>query len=143
MQEFNALKTLKDPSHGGTSRGSVELIRKSLLRFGQARAQPIFSQSVDEQAEHHDQAKRGDALWLFDEHGRGQKQWILQKAKAAFDTALLFIRGHEFLIREDGSLQNIRRDDEARFGSLCWLLALSVHQIGPLRISSHIFPPCG
>jgi LuxR family maltose regulon positive regulatory protein len=30
-----------------------------------------------------------------------------------------------------------------RHVTLCWLLALSVHQIGPLRISSHIFPPCG
>jgi hypothetical protein len=37
-----------------------------------------------------------------------------QKAKAALDTALLFIRRHEFLIREHRCLQNVDGDDEAR-----------------------------
>jgi glyoxylase-like metal-dependent hydrolase (beta-lactamase superfamily II) len=35
------------------------------------------------------------------------------------------------------------REGIVAFTHLCWLRALSVHQIGPLRISSHIFPPCG
>src|SRR5712691_10270960 len=34
--------------HGETSRGSIDLIRKSLLRFGETRAQPMLSQSVNE-----------------------------------------------------------------------------------------------
>ncbi len=71
MQELNALKTLKDPSHGGTDRRSVELIRNGLLRFDQARTQPMFGQTIDEQAKHHDQAERDNALRLFDEHRGG------------------------------------------------------------------------
>src|SRR5437879_4343610 len=98
MQKLNALKTLKDPSHGGTSRRSVELVRQRLLRFGQTGAQSMLSQTVDEQAEHHDEAKSDDALRLFDEDRRGQKEGILQEAKAAFDAALFFIGGHHFLL---------------------------------------------
>jgi hypothetical protein len=67
MQKLNAFKTLKDPSHGGTSPRSVELVREDLLRFGEARAQPMFGQTIDEQAQHHDQAPSDDALGLFDE----------------------------------------------------------------------------
>jgi hypothetical protein len=37
-----------------------------------------------------------------------------QEAEAALDAALLFIRGHECLIREDARVQDIGRDDEAR-----------------------------
>ncbi len=47
MQELNALKTLKDPAHGRTSRWSVELIGNGLLRFGQTCAQPMFGQTID------------------------------------------------------------------------------------------------
>src|SRR5512135_1912955 len=47
MQELNALKTLKNPSHGGTSRRSVKLIGDGLLRFGQTGAQPMFGQPID------------------------------------------------------------------------------------------------
>src|SRR5258708_35592713 len=67
----------------------------------------MLSKAVDEQAEDHDEAKSDDALRLFDEDRRGQKQRIFQEAKAAFDAALLFIRRHEFLIREDGCIQDL------------------------------------
>jgi hypothetical protein len=66
-----------------------------------------------------------------------------QKTKAAFDTALLFIRGHEFLIREDGCIQNIRRDDEACFGSHflldLWLLDRNRRLDVPLQGGNRFF----
>ena len=40
-----------------------------------------------------------------------------QETKATFDAALLFICRHEFLIRKDTPVEDIGRDDEARFAS--------------------------
>jgi hypothetical protein len=125
MQELNALKALKDPSHSRTSRWSIELVRQGLLRLGEAGAHPMFGQTIDQQAQHHDQSERNDALRLFDEDRGGQKQRIFQEAKAAFDAALPFIRAHEFLIRKDGWVQDIGGDDEARFAPR-FLLDLSL-----------------
>src|SRR5512135_422875 len=115
MQELNALKTLKNPSHGGTSRRSVKLIGDGLLRFGQTGAQPMFGQPIDQQAEHHDQPQRDNALRLFEQDGGSQKQGIFQEAKAAFDAALVFIGAHYFLLSEDALVQDIGGDDETRF----------------------------
>ena len=66
-----------------------------------------------------------------------------QEAKAAFDAALLLIRRHEFLIREDGCIQDIGSDDEACFALRClldlWLLHRNPRLDVPLRRGSRFF----
>lgn len=75
----------------------VSLVRQCLLRFSQTRAQAMFGQAVDEQAEDHDQSESNDALRFFDEDGGGQKQGIFEETKTAFDTALFFVDPHNLL----------------------------------------------
>jgi hypothetical protein len=41
-EQFNPLKALKDPTHGGTSCGLVHLIGNGLLGLSQPSAQPHF-----------------------------------------------------------------------------------------------------
>jgi hypothetical protein len=42
VEQFNTLKALKDPTHGGTSRGLVNLIGNGLLSLDQTGTQPDF-----------------------------------------------------------------------------------------------------
>ena len=66
-----------------------------------------------------------------------------QEAKAAFDAALLFIRSHYFLIREDAPVHDIGSDDEARFAPRflldLWLLDRNRRLDVPLHRGSRFF----
>ena len=61
---IDSFKALKDPAHGWAAGRFIHLTRNSLPRLGQARAQTLLRQPIDEQTEDHDQAERHDALGL-------------------------------------------------------------------------------
>src|SRR5919205_570720 len=107
MEQFNAFKTLKDPSHVGASRGLVDLIGNALLRLSQSRAQAKLRQAVHQQAEHHDQTEGHDALRFLDKDGGRQKEWIFEKAKAALHAALVFVGVDESFVGEAGWLKDV------------------------------------
>jgi len=52
----------------------MEVIGDSMLRVGEARAQPMVGQLRNQEAEHLDHAERDDASRRCDEDGRSQKQ---------------------------------------------------------------------
>jgi hypothetical protein len=53
VQQFNALKTLENPAHRRTGGWLVDLIGNGLLAVSQLRADPMFSQTVHQQAQDH------------------------------------------------------------------------------------------
>lgn len=106
----------------------MALIGDGVLRFGEARAQPMVGQPRDEEAEPHEHAERDDAFRRCDEDGRSQKPQIVPEAKAAFDAALRFLRRHEFVSREDGGLQDRGCHQEA---------GLPPHVVLDLRLRDH------
>src|SRR5258708_11865155 len=115
MKQLNALETLKNPTHGGTCCGFVDLIGKSLLRLGQPGAQPEFSQAIHQQAEDHDEAEGHDALRFFDKDGGCQKERIFEKAKPTLHATLVFVGTDEGLVGKSRWVQDIRADNPARF----------------------------
>jgi len=113
MQQLNALKTLKDPSHGRTSRRSVELIGNGLLRFGQTCAQPMFGQTIDRAQQSTmitpSATMRSGFLRNTEE---ARNKGYAQEAKATFDAALAFIGAHHFFLGEHALVQDIGSHDE-------------------------------
>src|SRR5712691_10241610 len=92
MQKVNALKTLKDPAHGGAVSGLVDLVGNGLRRLSELAAQHMFRQAIDQQTQDHDETQSYHAFRLFDKHGGGQEQGIFEKAKSSFHSSLLLIR---------------------------------------------------
>src|SRR6266700_4442002 len=115
MKQLNAFKTWKDPSHGGSCRGFVDLIGNGLLGLAQPGAQPELRQAVHKQAEHHDEAEGHDALRFLDKDGGREKEGIFEKAKAALHAALVFVRADESFVGEACWLKHVGADNPARF----------------------------
>jgi len=69
VQEINAFKTLKNPAHGGTLGGLIDLIGDGLFRGHQLATQKLLSQTVHQQTEHHNETQGNHPLGLLDEHG--------------------------------------------------------------------------
>jgi hypothetical protein len=115
MEQLNALEALKDPAHGGASCRFVDVIGNGLLGLGQARPQPKLGQTRDQQAQDHDQAQRHDPFGLFHEHGGRQKQGVFEKAKAALDAALFFVRSGSRLTSKLLRREDVGATNPARF----------------------------
>jgi hypothetical protein len=81
MEQVDALKTLEDPAHRWTIGGFLHLTRDGLCRGRQLLTQTMFSQSVDQQAQHHHQTERHNALGFLYKDRRGQKEWIFEKTR--------------------------------------------------------------
>src|SRR5262245_54620613 len=102
VQELDALEALEHPAHGGAAGRLLELIWDRLASGDQLRAQAMFRQPIDEQAQHHHQTKGHETLGLLDEDGGGEKQRILEKTEATLHTVLLLVRLNELLVRQLG-----------------------------------------
>ena len=101
----------------GANPGHVARAWQSCL--GQALADALLRQPVDQQAEHHDEPGSHDSLDLLDKHRRGQEERIFEKGKAAFHPALRFVEAqHLFGALACGG--HIRRHNEFGFAlSFC------------------------
>ena len=91
VQEINALKTLKNPAHRGTSGGFSDLIGDGLFRCQQLATKKLLGQTVYQQTEDHNETQGNHPFWLLDEHGGSQKQGIFEKTKPPLHAALFFI----------------------------------------------------
>ena len=74
VQKINPLKALKNPAHGRTVGGLVDLVGNSLLALLQALAQALFSEAIDQQTEHHNEAEGDQTAWLLHEDGGSQEE---------------------------------------------------------------------
>ena len=74
----------------------------------------MFGEAVDEEAEHHHEAERHDALGLLDKDGGGQKERVFEEGEATFHAVLLFVRLDQLLIGEQLGIEDVGGDQEAR-----------------------------
>jgi hypothetical protein len=79
------------PAHRGSRCRLVDLIGKGLSGFSEAGTQAVFCETIDEQAQHHDEAQSHNPLRFLHKDGRSQEQGIFEETKATFDTALLLV----------------------------------------------------
>src|SRR5260221_6015327 len=113
--QTDTFEALEHPAHHRAICKLLQLVRDGLARGGQLRAQPMLSKPIHQQAQYHHQTKRDDALGLFHEHRRGQKQQILEKGEPAFDATLVFVGLDELMV---GKLARV--DDTGRNGKDGW-----------------------
>lgn len=112
MEEIDALKTVKNPTHGGAVRGLVHLAGNSVRRLRELAAPYVFRQAIDQQA-NHDATQRHHAFRLFDKHAGSQEEGICEKATSPFHSSLLFLRQQDALMRKRLLIQNVRGDEKA------------------------------
>jgi hypothetical protein len=93
--ETDPFKTLKEPAHGGALGRPLELIGHGLARLRQPLTNPMFGQSIDEQTQHHDEARRHHPLRFLDKDGRRQKSGILQHSNIPFHSRLVFVQRNQ------------------------------------------------
>ncbi len=89
--QIQALKTLEEPAHRGPGGGPTQLVGHGLLGRVQALAHAHFSESVDQQAQHHHEGQRHDPLRLLHKDRGGQEERIFEEGEAAFHRRLGFV----------------------------------------------------
>jgi hypothetical protein len=88
-KQFNTFKALENESSMvGLAVGLLSLFGNRLLALLQALAQALFGQTIDEQAEDHNETERDQATRLFHKYRGGEKQGIFEETKTPFRAAL-------------------------------------------------------
>jgi hypothetical protein len=90
-EHVNPHKIVKDPPRCRILYRGALLVRKGCSVVLQGVANAVLQRRIHEQAHRHHHQERHDPLGLFEIQRRGQKAWILEKAKAAFRMPLAFV----------------------------------------------------
>jgi hypothetical protein len=81
-EAVDSLEALEDPAHGGAIGRLLDLVGDGLARGRELLAQAVLGQPIDQQAEHHHQTERDDALRFLQEDRGGQEERIFEEGKA-------------------------------------------------------------